>query len=201
MVPRLKILISSGPKRGTRIYYPFLSKSPSKQIPSRFPNGAPRERDTHLRGILHLSLYIPLIVFLSQSPVRGPPPCSLTGSPRTGILCHQSHWPSKRILFINHSFISICQSPQKGALLNTYRKNTRSLPTEPNMDRRPTYNGVWPGSPRGSFKTLSLHPGHAALGTIPSTFAFCLGRPEAVSQCIVVTPIRVYPSEMLPPPK
>jgi len=26
-------------------------------------------------------------------------------------------------------------------------KNIRSLYTEPHADRRPTYNGVWPGSP------------------------------------------------------
>jgi len=51
MAPRLKILISSGCKKGTQIYYPFLSKSPRKQIPSRFPNGAPMERDTRLQGI------------------------------------------------------------------------------------------------------------------------------------------------------
>jgi len=52
MAPRLKILMSSGSKKGTQIYYPFLSKSPSKRIPSRFPNGAPMERDTCLQGIL-----------------------------------------------------------------------------------------------------------------------------------------------------
>jgi hypothetical protein len=39
MAPRLKILMSSGSKKGTQIYYPFLSKSSGKQIPSRFPNG------------------------------------------------------------------------------------------------------------------------------------------------------------------
>jgi hypothetical protein len=40
MAPRLKILMSAGSKKGTQIYYPFLSKSPGKQIPSRFPNRA-----------------------------------------------------------------------------------------------------------------------------------------------------------------
>jgi len=30
MVPRLKILMSSGSKKGTQIYYPFLSGSPGK---------------------------------------------------------------------------------------------------------------------------------------------------------------------------
>jgi hypothetical protein len=46
-----------------------------------------------------------------------------------------------------HSFIYVCRSPQKGALLHT-RKNIRSPPTEPHADGRPTYSGVRPGSPR-----------------------------------------------------
>jgi hypothetical protein len=55
MAPRLKILMSSGSKKRTQIYCTFLSKSPNKRIPSRFPNGAPMERDTRLQGILRLS--------------------------------------------------------------------------------------------------------------------------------------------------
>jgi hypothetical protein len=51
MAPRLKILMSSGSKKGTQIYFPFLSKSPGKQIPSRFTNVVPKERDTRLQGI------------------------------------------------------------------------------------------------------------------------------------------------------
>ena len=50
-------------------------------------------------------------------------------------------------LFI-HSFTYVCQSLQKGALLHTYRKNIRSLSTESYADGRPTYSGLWPGSPR-----------------------------------------------------
>jgi hypothetical protein len=42
--------MSSGSKKRTQIYYPFLSKSPGKRIPSRFPNGAPMERDIRLQG-------------------------------------------------------------------------------------------------------------------------------------------------------
>ena len=51
MAQRLKILMSSGSKKGTQIYFHFLSKSPDKRIPSRFSNGAPMERDTRLQGI------------------------------------------------------------------------------------------------------------------------------------------------------
>jgi len=51
--------MSSGSKKGTQIYYPFLSKHPSKQIPSKFLNRAPMERDTHLQGI-----FTSLLVYL-----------------------------------------------------------------------------------------------------------------------------------------
>jgi len=71
MTPRLKILMSSGTKKGTQIYYPSLSKSPWKQIPSRFPNRAPMERGTRLQGIFHLSWYI-FLTYLLGSPVKEP---------------------------------------------------------------------------------------------------------------------------------
>jgi hypothetical protein len=51
MPPRLKTLISSGSKKKTQIYYPFLSKSPGKRIPSRFPNGPPMQRDARIESI------------------------------------------------------------------------------------------------------------------------------------------------------
>ena len=63
-------------------------------------------------------------------------------------------------------------SPQKGALLHMGKK-IRSPSTEPHAGGRPTYNGVRPGSPRGSFTTLlSLPQSHAAFGTIPSTLSW-----------------------------
>jgi len=45
MASRLKILMPSGSKKGIQIYYPFLSKSPGKSIPSRFLAG-PLWRET-----------------------------------------------------------------------------------------------------------------------------------------------------------
>ena len=40
-------------------------------------------------------------------------------------------------------------------------------------DRRPAYNGVWPGSPRGLFMTVLLLPNfHVAFSIIPSTLAW-----------------------------
>jgi len=70
MVPRLKILTSSVSKKGTQIYYPFLSKIPSMRIPSGFPNGAPMKIDTHSRAVLNISFGVP-----SKGAVPpGPPP-------------------------------------------------------------------------------------------------------------------------------
>ena len=51
MSPRLKILISSGSKKGTQIYFLFSLKNPSK----RTPNRAPVEIDTRLQDILRIS--------------------------------------------------------------------------------------------------------------------------------------------------
>jgi hypothetical protein len=64
MAPRFKISVSSGSKKRTQIYYPFHSKSPGKQIPSRCPNGAPMERDTRLQGIFTFLL---IYLFISKA--------------------------------------------------------------------------------------------------------------------------------------
>jgi len=37
MAPRLKIVMSSGSKKGTQIYYPFLSKVPASEPPPGSP--------------------------------------------------------------------------------------------------------------------------------------------------------------------
>jgi hypothetical protein len=62
MTPRLKILMNSGFKKGTQIYYPFLSKSPRKRIPSRFPNGATMGRDTCIQGIFTIAMMMLVII-------------------------------------------------------------------------------------------------------------------------------------------
>jgi hypothetical protein len=64
MAPRLKILMSSGSNKGTHIYYPFLSKSPGKRIPSRFPSGAHMERDNCFQGIF---TYLLIYLFISKA--------------------------------------------------------------------------------------------------------------------------------------
>jgi hypothetical protein len=51
--------MSSGSKKGTQIYFHFLSKSPGKQIPPRFPSGVCMERDTCFQGIFtYLLIYL-----------------------------------------------------------------------------------------------------------------------------------------------
>jgi hypothetical protein len=133
MTPRLKILMSSGSKRNPDILSFSLRNSRQAnpfQVPQRGPYG---ERYT-LTGHFYVSLNISLFIFPSESPVREPPPFSLTGGPWTRILCHQSH--CSIYLFI-HSFIYVCRSPQKGALLHM-GKNIRSPSTEPHAEGRPT---------------------------------------------------------------
>jgi hypothetical protein len=84
MAPTRKILMSYGSKKGTWIYFPFLSKSPSKGIPYRFPIGAPIERDAHLQVIFTYLLIYPFITEAlrkehpsmfpkSRAPKRSPP--------------------------------------------------------------------------------------------------------------------------------
>jgi len=91
--------------------------------------------------------------------------------------------PEPVVHFFIHSLMYVCQSPQKGALLHM-GKNIRSPSTEPHTDRRPTYNGVHPGSPRGLLATLlSLPQCHTALGTVPSTLAWL--DQSLVSMCCI----------------
>jgi hypothetical protein len=54
----------SASQEGTQMYYPFISKSPGKRKSSRFPNGAPMERETRLQGIFaSLAIYLFNITF------------------------------------------------------------------------------------------------------------------------------------------
>jgi len=107
MAPDLKIIMSSGSKKGTQIYYTVFKKSRQAnplQVPQRGPYGEINPLTEHF----YISLNMSLFIFPSESPVRGPPPCSLTGSPWTGILRHQSHWSI-------HSLIHVClsESPKR----------------------------------------------------------------------------------------
>ena len=94
MAPRLKILMSSGSKKGTQIYYRFLSKSPGKQTPSRFPSRAPMERDTRLQGI-----FTSLLIYLFNTSFSVPSKGALPPGPPYGV-------PLERdVPFLEPSFI------------------------------------------------------------------------------------------------
>jgi len=82
----------------------------------------------------------------------------------------------------------------------TYGKNIGSPSMEPHADGRPTYNGVWPGSPRGivndtaTSTPVPCSPQH-------DTFHLSLGTPEPYyPACVIATPTRVYPPQLLLPP-
>jgi hypothetical protein len=53
----LIILMTSGSKKGSQIYFSFLSKFPVNEPPYSFPRRAPMEREARLQGILHISLF------------------------------------------------------------------------------------------------------------------------------------------------
>ena len=96
---------------------PFSLKESWQVNPLQVPQRGPYGEKYLLTGHFYLSLNISLFIFHSESTGREPPPCSLTGFPWAVIICHQSHW-STFLSFI-HSFMYICWSPQKGALLHT----------------------------------------------------------------------------------
>ena len=108
------------------------------------------------------------------------------------MVCLQSQW------FI-YSFISL-KSPQLRSPPTKCGENIRPPSTEPYVDGRPTYNGVWPDSPRGSFMTLLPLPQcHAAFSVIPSTLAWVDESPVKTAR-VVATLNRVSPPHLLPTP-
>ena len=105
MAPRLKILMSSGPKKGTQIYVFFSLKNLGKRTSSRFPNRAHMERDTRLQDILH-SFRNPYKITLSKKAARKKRPSMF---PKSGVpMQANAHF---RVL-LNISF----GVPSKGAL-------------------------------------------------------------------------------------
>jgi hypothetical protein len=60
MAPRLKILMSSGSKKGTQIYYPSLSKKSWQVNPFQVPQWGPYGERYPLTGHCYISLYISL---------------------------------------------------------------------------------------------------------------------------------------------
>ena len=126
MAPRLKILMSSGSKKGNQLYYPFLSKVPASESPPGSPVGSLWRDIPACRALLHLAEYISFYLSV-ESPVREPPPCSLTWSPWTGILHHQSHWSIYSFInLLKPNDIHICRTAaltSRCYILNIYSTN------------------------------------------------------------------------------
>jgi hypothetical protein len=146
---------------------PFSLKESQQVNPLQVPQQAPYGEKYPLTGHFYLSLNISLFIFPSESPVREPPPCSLTGSPWAAILRHRSYWSSF------HSFKYVCWSPQKGAHLNTYWEKHKV--TVHRAPRRWKAYIQWCTAwfPKGIITTLLSVPQlHAAFGMIPFTLSW-----------------------------
>ena len=108
--------------------------------------------------------------FPSKSLVNEPPSMFPSRVPMERELHIQRQWFIHSFI---HLLIYISQRPQIGSPPTKKGENFWSPSTELHVDGRPTHNGVWPGSPRGSFTTLqSLLQCHAAFSTVPSTLAW-----------------------------
>ena len=154
-----------GPKKQPRYATLFPQRILASESPLGSPTGPLQREIPASRAFLHLTECISF--YLSLSPAREPPPCSLTGSPWVAILHHQSHWSTF------HSFNHVCRSPHKGALLHTYgEKHKVTVHRAPRRRKACIQWGVaW--FPKGIVMTLlSLPQCHAAFGTIPSTLAW-----------------------------
>jgi len=138
MANRIKILMSSVSKKGTQIYYSFLSKSPGKWIPSRFPTGAPMESNTRLQGVF-TSLLIYLSFYLSlRVPGKGAP----SMFPNRVPMDRDTPSPDPLVYLFIHSFIHsrLPKSPKRSP--PTYG-DKHGAPRR----QKPYFNGVRPGSP------------------------------------------------------
>jgi len=107
MAPRLNTLMPSGSKKGTQIYYTFLSESPGKWIPSTFPSGAPMERDICLQDIF-VSLNISLIIF----PLRVPSKAAPSMFPNRVPMERNIPSPGSLVYLFIHSFMYVWLVPK-----------------------------------------------------------------------------------------
>jgi hypothetical protein len=176
MAPRLNILIPLGPRKEPRYTILF----PQTVLACESPPGSPSEtlwrEIPAYRAFLHLSHYI-YFYFSLRVPSKGAP----SMFPYRVPMDRDTLFPETLVYLFVCSYY-VCLSPQKGALLHM-GKTIRSLSTEPHADRRPTHSGVCPGSPTGSLMTLlSLPQCNAAIGRVPSTFAWVDQSP--ISQCV-----------------
>jgi hypothetical protein len=154
---------------------------PSKGTSFHLPHGGPTERDAHHQGLLHVSFRKPSKgAPLPGSPLRAPTETD-TASP-TQAFTHLSKARERSPLPGSPTGPPWKELPIPTAFMHSIHsytgKEIRSLSVKPHVDGRPTYSGVWPDSPRGSFWTLPLTtPEPCSLWHY--TFHLGLGGPES----------------------
>jgi hypothetical protein len=183
-------------------YYKYL-KIHSKGTSLQVPHQGPMEKDAHHQGLLHVSF---------RKPSKAAP---LPGSPLRAPIERDAASPK-------HTFTRLSKARERSPLpgsptghpwkempiprafihsIHSYTgKEIQSPSTEPHADGRPTYSGVRPDSPRGSFWTLPLTtPVPCSLRH--DTFHLGLGRPEPRQPaCVMVTLYRISTPHLLPLP-
>jgi len=123
---------------------PNLLKFPVNKHP-RFPNGSLRREASVSRAFFY--------TFPSKSLVNETP----SMFPNRVPMEREASSPEPMVYSFIHSLIYMSESPVKSPPTKM-GENIWSPSTEPHMDGRPTYSGVRPGSPRGSFLTLQSLP-------------------------------------------
>ena len=161
--------MSCGSNKGTQIYYHFSHRVPAGESPPGAPVVSLGREILPCRAFLHLSQYMSYCLSL-WAPVSEPPPCSLTGSPETGILRQKSHWQSKVILFSYSFILSLCVPEYPKRSPPTYIQAKYKVTFHgPSRSRQAYIQWVVALFPKGHVVTLLPIPEcHAALGTVPS---------------------------------
>jgi len=145
MASRLKILMPSGSKKGTQLYYPFFSISPSKRTPSRFPSGAPMERDSCLQGI-----FTSLLIYLFNISFRVPGKRALPPGPPHGVPLERDAHSWSRLSFIIQSPWYTSPSPDSMLPLDIKGPLWREMPVSGaflNISSRVPSKGALPRGP------------------------------------------------------
>ena len=135
LAPRLKILMSSGPKKGTQVY--FFLKSPGKRTPSMFPNRAPMKTEALLQSILRLSQNL----HLSGSPVKYP-------SLKVTFMESLSEWCPNTTALLHSSFkVPGVRTPP----------SPRRIPGSPQMERAPPWKETPLSGDFLNIRSIALH--------------------------------------------
>jgi len=97
------------------------------------------------------------------------------------------------------SFMSVCRSLQKGALLQNGQKHKVTVHGAPRREKAYIeWGAAW--FPKGIVNDIAISV-LVPCSLRQDTFHLGLGRPEPRQPvCVIATPITVYPPQLLPPP-